>query len=143
MLFQVIRDALLHDGIPLGLATSGLSFARLSYFWSPAFWGGTSSFLISGRWKAMWLVSLIASGGLIAVTAGPASAVLMLPRLTVSFHTLSKLALQFGTNRSIRSGIILRPRSGSTEQLTFIGPQQSPPIMLVALRAKDLGACTI
>ena len=91
----------------------------------------------------MWLVSLIASGGLIAVTAGPASAVLMLPRLTVSFNTLSELTLQFGTNRSIRSGMILRPKSGSTEQLTFIGPQQSPLIMLVALRAKDLGACTI
>ncbi|KAM0797049.1 hypothetical protein BDR22DRAFT_489094 [Usnea florida] len=87
LVFQAIRDALLHDRIPLGLATSGLSFARLSYFWSPAFWGGTSSIVSSGRWKAMWLVSFIASGGLITTTAGPASAVLMLPRPTWHYFT--------------------------------------------------------
>lgn len=140
MVFQAIRDALLHDGVPLGLATSGLSFARLSYFWSPAFWGGTSSIVISGRWKAMWLVSFIASGGLIAVTAGPASAVLMLPRPTVSNYTLSEHALKSGTNRSIRSGTTLRLTSGLTEQLTFFGPQHLPLITLVALNAEEFGA---
>ena len=139
MVFQAIRDALLHDGIPLGLATSGLSFARLSYFWSPAFWGGTSSIVFSGRWKAMWLVSFIASGGLIAITAGPASAVLMLPRPTVSNDTLSEHALQSGTNRSIRSGTTLRLKSGLTEQLTYFGPQHLPLITLEALGVEEFG----
>lgn len=82
VLIQVIRDGLLHDGVPLGLATSGLSFDRLSYFWSPAFWGATTSLVALSKWKGVWLLSLTSLGGFIAITAGPASAVLMLPRPT-------------------------------------------------------------
>ena len=86
VLFQVIRDGLLHDGVPLGLAASGLSFDRLSYFWSPAFWSAATSLVTLSKWKGVWLLSLISLGGFIAVTAGPASAVLMLPRPTVNLQ---------------------------------------------------------
>lgn len=82
VLFQIIRDELLHDGIPLGLATSALSFSRLSYFWSPAFWGGTTSLVNLKKWRGVRVLGLITLGGFIAITAGPASAVLMLPRPT-------------------------------------------------------------
>lgn len=59
MLFQVIRDGLSHDGFPLELATSGLSFNRLSYVLSPGFWGGITSFVTLSKWKGVWLLSLI------------------------------------------------------------------------------------
>ena len=83
IIFSVTRDQLLREGIPLGLAASGFSFARISYFWSPALWGAISALVISSKIQGVCLVSLISLGGLIAVTAGPASAILMLPRPTV------------------------------------------------------------
>ena len=99
VLFQIIRDELLHDGIPLGLATSALSFSRLCYFWSPAFWGGTTSLVNLKKWRGVRVLGLITLGGFIAITAGPASAVLMLPRPTVSTNNVIN-ALQVQTNET-------------------------------------------
>lgn len=99
VLFQIVRDELLHDGIPLGLATSALSFSRLSYFWSPAFWGGTTSLVNLNKWRGVRLLGLITLGGLIAITAGPASAVLMLPRPSVSANNVIN-AFQIQTNET-------------------------------------------
>ncbi|CAD6590448.1 MAG: hypothetical protein ASARMPREDX12_004370 [Alectoria sarmentosa] len=82
IIFSVTRDRLLHKGIPLGLAASGLSFARISYFWSPALWGAISALITSSKIQGVCLLILITLGGLIATTAGPASAILMLPRPT-------------------------------------------------------------
>ena len=75
----------------MGLAASGFSFARISYFWSPAMWGAISALVTSSEFPDVGLVSLITLGGLIAVTAGPASAILMLPRPTV--WTLSQILI--------------------------------------------------
>lgn len=82
IIFSVTRDRLLREGIPLGLATSGFSFARVGYFWSPALWGAISALVTSRRIQDVCLLSLVTLGGLIAVAAGPASAILMLPRPT-------------------------------------------------------------
>ena len=88
-MFSITRDRLWRDDIPLGLAASGVSFARMSYFWSPAMWGAVSALVTSSKIQEVCLVSLITLGGLVAVTAGCASAILLLPRPTVS--TLSRL----------------------------------------------------
>ena len=80
-------------GLPLGLATSGFSFARISYFWSPAFWGGTISLYQQQRLRDIWIVSLVLLSGILAAVVGPASAVLMLPRENV-FQPKSALSMQ-------------------------------------------------
>ena len=84
VLFQLIRDGLLHDDrLPFGIATSGFSFDRMQYFWSPALWGGLWGFRKSSRLRGLLLVCVLALGGFIALAVGPASAVLLLPRITV------------------------------------------------------------
>ena len=76
-------DALVENhGLPLGLCTSGFSFARISYFWSPAFWGGTFRLCKSPNQRLILLLALTVVGGFIALTVGPAGATLMLPRTT-------------------------------------------------------------
>ena len=74
-------DALTNEhGLPLGLSTSGFSFARISYFWSPAFWGATLRLCKSPNQGLIVIYALTVLGGLVGLTVGPASAVLMLPR---------------------------------------------------------------
>ena len=75
-------DALTKEhGLPLGLSTSGFSFARISYFWSPAFWGGTFRLCKSPNQRLIITYALTVLGGIVGLTVGPASAVLMLPRI--------------------------------------------------------------
>ena len=84
VLFQLVRDGLLHDdGLPFGIATSAFSFDRLQYFWSPALWGGLLGFRKSSRFRGLLLLCILALGGFIALVVGPASAVLLLPHITV------------------------------------------------------------
>lgn len=71
-------------GLPLGIATSPFSFARVSYFWSPAFWGGLLGMSNHQRRTIFLMLSLLVTSGLLSVTAGPAAAVLMLPRTNVT-----------------------------------------------------------
>ena len=74
-------DALTNEyGLPLGLSTSGFSFSRISYFWSPAFWGGTFTLCKSPNQRLIVIYALTVLGGIVGLTVGPASAVLMLPR---------------------------------------------------------------
>ncbi|KAL8917121.1 MAG: hypothetical protein Q9208_008160 [Pyrenodesmia sp. 3 TL-2023] len=79
ILFDIIRSELMYgDGVPLGLVGAGFSFTGLSFFWSP-------DFLCSLRYKArLWkkaflFVSIFVAGAL-ALTVGPATAVLVIPR---------------------------------------------------------------
>ena len=79
IVFHIIRNELIDgDGLPLGLIGAGLQFSGLSFLWSPAF-------LCSVPYRArLWrkilvFLSLIVASAL-AVAAGPASAVLMVPR---------------------------------------------------------------
>ena len=87
VLFQMIRDDLLHDdGIPFGIATSGFSFDRSRYFWSPALCG----FRTSSKSRRVLLLCVIALVGFIALVAGAVSAVILLPRITVRPITSAK-----------------------------------------------------
>ena len=84
IIFHIVRHNLVRDGLPFGVAVAGFTFARVSYFWSPALWGGLFGQGFRTRTQPIVLFTLIAIGGLLAATAGPASAVLMLPRIHVS-----------------------------------------------------------
>ncbi|EON68685.1 hypothetical protein W97_07943 [Coniosporium apollinis CBS 100218] len=66
----------LHDsqGLPFGLLGSGLSFTQVSFFWSQAFVGSLTQNV------SLPLLCLLIVGGVIASTAGPATAVLLIPR---------------------------------------------------------------
>ena len=82
IVFDLIRTELLNgNGVPLGLIGSGFSFKDISWFWSPDFW-------CSVRYQAPWhrktffLLTLVLAG-LLAVMAGPATAVLVIPRSRV------------------------------------------------------------
>ena len=77
-------SAILSDhGLPLGLATSSFSFARVSYFWSPAFLGGAMGLCQQRRLRGSLIVFFVLLSGMLAAVVGPASAVLMLPRTKV------------------------------------------------------------
>jgi hypothetical protein len=80
-LATVVVHKLRHDlidgeGVPFGLVGAGSLFSQLNYFWSTAFIGS-----VSGRTKLnATLVGLVLLAGLIAITVGPAIAVLLIPR---------------------------------------------------------------
>ena len=79
-------SAILGDhGLPLGLATSSFSFARVFYFWSPAFLGGAVGLYQQRRLRGSLIVFFVFLSGLLAAVVGPASAVLMLPRTKVLY----------------------------------------------------------
>ena len=82
VMFNIVRNRVLDDvGVPFGILFSGFSFTRLSYYWSPAFWS-----II--EWKSkitakVLVIVLLIVSGILALVVGPASAVVMLPRLNV------------------------------------------------------------
>ena len=80
IVFDLIRSELLNGyGVPLGLLGSGFSFKDISWFWSPDFWCSVG---YQTQWyrKIFLLVTLVLAG-LLAVMAGPATAVLVIPRM--------------------------------------------------------------
>ncbi|KAL8692015.1 MAG: hypothetical protein Q9218_002869 [Villophora microphyllina] len=85
-------------GFPLGLATSGFSFSRVSYFWSPAFWGGSIGLYRQARLRGALTILAVLLSGLLAAVVGPASAVLMLPRKTVWPQFSTRIWLNGTTN---------------------------------------------
>ncbi|KAK2593012.1 hypothetical protein QQS21_009302 [Conoideocrella luteorostrata] len=79
IVLSVIREQLISGaGLPLGFLCSGFTFSQLSYFWSEAYWGAVGAQMPRCRKIITALLLLLA--GLIATTAGPSSAVLMVPR---------------------------------------------------------------
>ena len=72
---QIRHDLTSQRGIPFGLISSGISFTQLSYYWSPAYLAAVTR---KSHWR---LHCLLVVSGLLAATAGPATAVLLLPRL--------------------------------------------------------------
>lgn len=84
LLHRVLLNILSQHGLPLGLATSGFSFSRVSYYWSSSFLGGSMGLYKQRRLKGALVWTAILISGLLAATVGPASAVLMLPRINVS-----------------------------------------------------------
>jgi hypothetical protein len=73
---RVRHDLIDGEGVSFGLVASGSLFSQLSYFWSTAFIGSFSGGI---RLNAT-LVGLLMIAGLLALTAGPAVAVLLIPR---------------------------------------------------------------
>lgn len=81
ILFSVIRRELaLGNGLPFGFLFSGLQVSQISYLWSMELWGAmrAESLLLS---KKTVLFLTLTGGILLAATCGPASAVLLIPRL--------------------------------------------------------------
>ena len=109
LLHNTLSCLLYDDGLPLGLATSGFSFVRISYFWSANLWGGLLGLRQLRTAKTLHILSSIVLAGLLALTAGPASAILMLPRETVSAHNM--IGKGHGL-RLARHGSILLQHSG-------------------------------
>jgi hypothetical protein len=77
VVLDVIRHQLLHDGINLGLLSSGLSFNVLNFLWSP-------DFLSAFRTKRplgfkIWLCSVILLCCILVSIVGQASALLCIP----------------------------------------------------------------
>lgn len=82
IVFEIIGHQLLHgDGLPLGLVSSGFTFSRFDFFCSRATWIWLWSASAKGQ-RALVVISIIIIA-LLALVIGPASAVLMLPRLAV------------------------------------------------------------
>ena len=79
IVIHVIRQELCSGaGVPLGMIGGGFMFTALSYFWSPELWGSLSA-------KCSWgtrsrLYGILVVGGIVAAFAGPASAILLIPR---------------------------------------------------------------
>ena len=76
--FQLISE----DGLPFGAFLGGLQFLSISYLWSRELW----SSLLTGMnvlWKRITFLLLITACGIIAATAGPSSATLLIPRLAL------------------------------------------------------------
>ena len=79
--FSCIRSEMaLGSGIPFGLLFSGLQISQISYLWSMEFWGSLRSGFWGTyrRWLLMFLIPLSI---ILATVCGPASAVLLIPRL--------------------------------------------------------------
>lgn len=81
IIFSAVRRELaLGKGIPFGLLFSGLQVSQISYLWSVELWGAVRAEFPRPLRKAA-LVTLVAGGIILAVASGPASAVLLIPRL--------------------------------------------------------------
>ncbi|OQO14995.1 hypothetical protein B0A48_00377 [Cryoendolithus antarcticus] len=87
IVLQALRDQVLGDGVPMGLLGSGVWFSSLSAFWSADFLGSWKWIVCESKrrsWRQIWrrcrFYLLLILCGAIAVTIGPASAILMIPR---------------------------------------------------------------
>ncbi len=80
VIFSYVRyELMLGDGIPFGALFSGLQVSQASYLWSMEFWGTVGSNNVSS--KKLRLLVVVATSVFLAAIAGPASAVLLVPRL--------------------------------------------------------------
>lgn len=81
IIFSAIRrDLALGSRLPFGLLFSGLQVSQISYLWSVEFWGAMKANFQRPLRKVV-LFALVTGGIILAVTSGPSSAVLLIPRL--------------------------------------------------------------
>lgn len=81
IIFSAIRRELAYrKGLPFGFLFSGLQITQISYLWSMELWGAIKAGSIDLSRRTGLFVLLIGSI-LLAATCGPASAVLLTPRL--------------------------------------------------------------
>lgn len=82
IVIQTVRHELLFgDGLPLGLIGSGIAFSNFEFFFKKEFYGGLKYVTYHGnKARKIGFVALLIVSGLTAVLAGPASAVLLVPK---------------------------------------------------------------
>ncbi|KAL9004694.1 MAG: hypothetical protein Q9188_002490 [Gyalolechia gomerana] len=81
MLLQYIRhEVALEKGLPFGALFAGHLFKDVSFLWSSEFWGTANGTFANrqGKWK---LIILLIICTIIGLTAGPASATILKPRM--------------------------------------------------------------
>jgi hypothetical protein len=67
------------EGLPFGLLGAASAFKDISFFFTPVFWYSRNA--ISSSLRRLWLTTILFVCGLIAVFAGPSSALLMIPNI--------------------------------------------------------------
>ncbi|KAI9872891.1 MAG: hypothetical protein M1830_001086 [Pleopsidium flavum] len=89
------------NGLPFGAFLSGLQITQISYLWSTELW--SSLFVTSKTFQLrskLALLAMVTICGLIAATAGPSSAVLLIPRQT-RWHSESTYFYVNGTFQDV------------------------------------------
>ena len=82
IVYSCIRRELTSDGIPFGAFLGGLQFLSVSYLWSRELWSSAFSGKFGLRIRINF-VTIITICCIIAATAGPSSAILLIPRQTL------------------------------------------------------------
>ena len=77
---NVIRYYMTYETLPFGLIAMHLQFTQTSFLCSPEFWCSPKALFRS--WKGLLITPIIILGGLVALAAGPSSAVLLVPSQT-------------------------------------------------------------
>lgn len=82
IVLQAVRHELLFgDGIPLGLIGSGLSFSNFEFFFKKEFYGALKYITYQGnKLRKLGFIALLIVCGITSVLAGPATAVLLVPK---------------------------------------------------------------
>ena len=81
VVFSYVRHEMaLGKGLPFGALFSGLQITQISYLWSMEFWGSLRSDYLSLKRK-LAMAAVIVFCFILAVAAGPSSAILLIPRL--------------------------------------------------------------
>jgi hypothetical protein len=82
IVLQTVRHEMLFgDGLPLGLVGSGIMFSHFEFFFKREFYGALKYLASHGnKARKFGFVALLVVSGLTAVLAGPASAVLLVPK---------------------------------------------------------------
>ena len=70
------------NGLPFGAFLGGLQFLTISYLWSRELWSSVFTAIHTLRKRITFLLLMVACG-IIAATAGPSSATLLIPRLAL------------------------------------------------------------
>ena len=72
------KEMVMGDGVPLRAISGTFMFSSLSYFWSPELWGSFQSELSPSA--KIRIFGILILSGLLAVTIGPSTAVLLIPK---------------------------------------------------------------
>jgi hypothetical protein len=81
VLHAVRYELLFGDGLPLGLIGSGVSFSNFEFFFKKEFYGALRYVVYQGnKPRKIGFVALLVLSGLTSLLAGPASAVLLVPK---------------------------------------------------------------
>ena len=72
------KEMVVGNGVPLGVISGAFLFSSLNYFWSPELWGSLQSQI--SRPAKFRIFGMLLFSGLLAATAGPSTAVLLIPK---------------------------------------------------------------